>query len=250
MPREDLMKEHNMREAEMDREMAERARRRQMRRKMRKEQERKRRLLMIGIFGGISLGLIAAVLILVKILIANQKVDPAKVTAPEYVEQLFLTPNEFSRPEIPLTEVNNIVVHYVGNPCSTALENRNYFESLKDQTGTNTTSVSSHFVIGLEGEVVQCIPFTEVSYASNHRNRDTISIECCHPDTTGRFYKSTYQSLVNLCAYLCREFKLEAKDVIRHYDVTGKICPKYYVEHEEEWAAFIEDVDAALKIIQ
>ena len=30
--------------------------------------------------------------------------------------------------------------------------------------------------------------------------------------------------------------------VIRHYDVTGKICPKYYVEHEDAWKKFIRDV--------
>ena len=30
--------------------------------------------------------------------------------------------------------------------------------------------------------------------------------------------------------------------VIRHYDVTGKICPKYYVEHEDAWDTFIDDV--------
>ena len=180
----------------------------------------------------------------------KKKIDPSTVVVPEYVKVDLLTPNEFSRPEIPLTEVNNIVVHYVGNPCSTARENRLYFESLKDQTGSQTTSVSSHFVIGLEGEVVQCIPLGEVAYASNHRNSDTISIECCHPDTTGKFYDSTYTSAVNLCAYLCREFKLDAEAVIRHYDVTEKACPKYFVDHEEEWEKFKKDVAAALEVIK
>ena len=31
-------------------------------------------------------------------------------------------------------------------------------------------------------------------------------------------------------------------DVIRHYDVTGKDCPKYFVEHEEAWNAFKANV--------
>ena len=93
----------------------------------------------------------------------------------------------------------------------------------------------------------QCIPLDEVAYASNNRNSDTISIECCHPDETGKFYDSTYQSLVNLCAYFCREFDLEAEDVIRHYDVTGKACPKYFVDNEDAWTQFHEDVRAAMK---
>ena len=54
--------------------------------------------------------------------------------------------------------------------------------------------------------------------------------ECCHPDETGIFNQKTYQSMVDLCAWLCLKFDLDENDVIRHYDVTGKICPKYFVE--------------------
>ena len=42
--------------------------------------------------------------------------------------------------------------------------------------------MSAHFLIGLEGEIIQCIPLNEKSSATNDRNRDTISIEVCHPD--------------------------------------------------------------------
>ena len=191
--------------------------------------------------------LLAAVIVLFKNLFQKKQVDPAEVQVPEYVKVDLLTPNPYSRPQKPLEEVRGIVVHYVANPCSTARENRSYFEQLKDQTGENATSASSHFVIGLEGEVVQCVPLTEVAYASNHRNSDTISIECCHPDETGKFYDSTYESLVELCAYFCTEFKLKPEDVIRHYDVTGKICPKYFVDHEDAWDQFHKDVEQAMK---
>ena len=30
--------------------------------------------------------------------------------------------------------------------------------------------------------------------------------------------------------------------MIRHYDVTGKMCPKYYVEHEDAWLVFKQDL--------
>ena len=193
---------------------------------------------------------IAAVVTLIRGRSKKGTIDPADVEVPEYVKVNLLTPNEYSRPQIALEKVNGIVVHYVANPCSTALENRNYFEGLKDQTGSKTTSVSSHFVIGLEGEVVQCVPLNQVAYASNNRNSDTISIECCHPDTTGKFYDSTYKTLVNLCAYLCVEFDLKPEDVIRHYDVTGKICPKYFGDYPEEWDAFHKDVKNAIKILK
>ena len=150
-----------------------------------------------------------------------------------------LTPNEYSRPVITNEKINGIVVHYTANPGSTAMENRDYFEGLKD---THLTKVSSNFVIGLEGEIVQCIPTWEMAYASNDRNGDTISIECCHPDETGKFNDATYKSLVQLCVWLCVKYDLTAEDVIRHYDVTGKDCPKYFVENEEAWVQFRENI--------
>lgn len=234
----------------MEREEEERRLRREMRRIARRKQERVRRLLMLGLLGVAALIILAAVIVLFKSIFGKKEVSPAEVAVPEYVQVELLTPNPYSRPQLPLEQINGIVVHYVANPCSTARENRNYFEKLKDQTGSNTTSVSSHFVIGLEGEVVQCVPITEVAYASNHRNSDTISIECCHPDETGKFYDSTYNSLVELCAYFCVQLDLEPEDVIRHYDVTGKICPKYFVEHEDAWEQFHEDVRAAMKEVK
>ncbi len=158
--------------------------------------------------------------------------------------EMFLTPNEYSRPQTPLKKVKSVVVHYTANPGTSAESNRNYFESLKNN---QTTSVSSHFVIGLDGEIIQCIPLDEISYASNQRNIDTISIECCHPDETGKFTKETYLSLVRLVAWICCEYNLDKKDIIRHYDVSGKKCPLYFVEHEDEWNMFQDDVMSYIK---
>ena len=220
-------------------DIEERRIRREENRRRRRKQERIRRMILGGLTAVIGIAVIATAVLVTKRLIGRKQVDPADVAVPEYVNVNLLTPNEYSRPQIPLEKVNGI-----------ALENRNYFEGLKDQTGSKTTSVSSHFVIGLEGEVVQCVPLNEVAYASNNRNSDTISIECCHPDETGKFYDSTYQTLVNLCAYLCVEFDLKPDDVIRHYDVTGKICPKYFVDYPEKWEDFHKDVKKAIKILK
>lgn len=77
------------------------------------------------------------------------------------------------------------------------------------------TSVSSNFVIGMEGEIIQCVPTSEIAYASNDRNHDTVSIECCHPSEDGKFTEATYHSLVELTAFLMGKFELDIKDVIR-----------------------------------
>ena len=153
------------------------------------------------------------------------------------IQHQFLTVNPYSRSGKTLPRVNGIVIHYTANPGSTAQNNRDYFENLKD---TKTTSASSHFIIGLEGEVIQCIPLNEVAYASNNRNRDTIAIECCHNDESGQFTEETYQSLQALVRSLMETYHLESSDVIRHYDITGKICPKYFVDHEDKWQEFLE----------
>ena len=161
-----------------------------------------------------------------------------QVVEPDRVQE-FLTPNEYSRPQIPLSEVKGIVIHYTANPGSDAQGNRNYFESLKD---SELTKASSHFIIGLDGTIIQCVPLEEIAYASNERNRDTIAIECCHPDETGEFTKETYQALIRLTAWLCGKYNLKQENIIRHYDVTGKDCPRYYVANEDEWAHLKEEV--------
>lgn len=152
--------------------------------------------------------------------------------------------NPYSRPGTAVEEIKGIVVHYTANPGTSAQANRDYFNGLKD---SHETQASSNFVIGLQGEIIQCVPTWEVAYASNERNEDTVSIECCHPDESGEFTEDTYRSLVQLCAWLCVKFDLTENEIIRHYDVTGKICPKYFVEHEDAWKLFKEDVGAAIR---
>lgn len=161
-----------------------------------------------------------------------------------YIDVELLTPNEYSRPQIAIDSINYIAIHYTANPGASAIANRNYFENL---AVTQQTKVSSHFVVGLDGEVVQCIPTAEISYATNERNVDTLSIECCHPDETGLFNDATYDSVVKLTAWLCTRFGLTEGDVIRHYDVTGKNCPKYYVENPDAWTQMKSDVAARIQ---
>lgn len=168
-------------------------------------------------------------------------IEPIESAAEEFpeldIQEDYLTVNEYSRPGTKLGKVNRIVIHYTGNPGTTAKANRDYFESLAENP---VTSASSHFVIGLEGEIIQCVPLNEIAYASNKANTDSISIECCHPGESGEFNVETYNQCVALTARLCCYYHLDPEtDVIRHYDVTGKECPIFYVEHPEEWEMFL-----------
>lgn len=169
-------------------------------------------------------------------IIPREKVfELAATSAPDWVDQQIIKVDGDSRRGVMLEGVRNIVIHYVGNPGTTAQENRDYYAS-------RSSEVSSHFVIGLKGEVIQCIPLHEKSSASNHRNKDTISIEVCHPDESGKFTDETYDSLVKLTVWLCEVCGLDSSDIIRHYDITGKQCPLYFVTHENAWERFKKDV--------
>lgn len=220
-------------------------RRYEERRRQRRKRRRRRQILRLCLILLMILLTLLMVVGIWKLLQKEEKTE--KVTAdevkyvaeaPDYSVEL-LDINEYSRPGTALEQVNGIVVHYTANPGTTAEQNRSYFENLKD---TGETYASSHFVIGIQGEIIQCIPCNEISYASNERNADTISIECCIPDETGKFSEATYQSLVELTTWLMGRYELTTEDVIRHYDVTGKACPKYYVEYESAWDAFKQDL--------
>lgn len=165
--------------------------------------------------------------------------EKKKVANPPEIMIEYLTFNDYSRVGHWLPEVNNIFVHYTANPGTSAAQNRSYFENLKD---THETSASAHFIIGTEGEIIQCIPLSEVAYAVAGRNFDSVSIECCYNEENGKFTDATYQSLVHLAAWLISKYNLNVEDILRHYDANGKNCPKYFVENEFAWVRFQRDV--------
>lgn len=158
------------------------------------------------------------------------------------VDEKLLPINPMSRPGIKLDSVEKIVIHYVNNPGTTAIVNRNYFESLKYQ---DRISTSAHYIIGLNGEVIKIIPEDEIAYHSGNKqfNRKSIGVESTYPDLSGKFNLATYNSLIDLLADICMRYNLNPlKDIVRHYDITGKNCPKYYVENPLEFEKLKKDV--------
>ncbi len=171
---------------------------------------------------------------------SSKEIEKIKnIEIPDWIDEQIIRLHNTARTGAELDGVNNIVIHYVGNPATSAQNNRDYFNK-------SSTGVSSHFVVGLDGEIIQCVPLWEKSAASNHRNNDTISIEVCHPDKSGRFNEATYNSVIKLTAWLLFKFGLDETAIIRHYDITEKLCPLYYVEHEDEWNNLKKDAGKSL----
>lgn len=194
-----------------------------------------------------------------------------KIMSKEYeVITTLLEPNIYSRPQSKMLGVRGICIHWVANPMSKAINNRNYFNNLPSQNKKEIELAvkqnrkpklryaSSHEVIGLNGEVVICLPSNEVGFhagaktyktkvkqlLNNSPNRYLYGIEVCHPDWSGKFSDVTYKTLVNRVADLLIEFDLKpSKDTLwRHFDVTGKDCPKYYMQNEWAWDKLVADI--------
>lgn len=155
--------------------------------------------------------------------------------------QQLLTPNKFTRPGLALKNIDAIAIHFTGDPGATAQNIHDYFQGSCREAGRYA---SCHFTVGIGGEIIQLIPESEWAYCTNAANSHTLSIETCHPDSTGKFTAATEKSLIELAAALCQRHGLNPLKggLIRHYDVTGKECPLYYVRNPNLWAQFKQAV--------
>lgn len=163
----------------------------------------------------------------------------------------FLTVNPYSRPGKKLDSHKYILIHYVGNAGSSAMANRNYFESLKNKH----ICASSQYIVGLNGEIIHCIPDDEVAYhAGNYTiNCNSIGIEVCHPNSDGKFTDVTINSLKELVQELINKYGIEEKNILRHYDITGKKCPLGYIDNtawEELKARLLNKDNTEVQIIK
>ena len=182
------------------------------------------------------------------------------------IDQYFITPNEYSRPQKSLREVLGIVIHWTANPNASAEENRRFFENRKTGMGGYG---SAHFIIGTKGEILQAIPTNEIAYHVGSSQADpksgqiytdyarekygkyaqnpkttspnfcTIGIELCPTDDDGNFTEATINSAIELCAYLCRKTNLTPDDITTHHDIVGwKDCPRLWTKRPELLEAF------------
>ena len=169
-----------------------------------------------------------------------------------------LTINRYSRPGKRLDAVKAIVMHWVANPGTSAKMNRDFFE--RRRNGKHGYG-SAHYIVGLRGEVIECVPPTEVAYhcgskrytrytkehlTTGNPNSVTLGIELCHPDWSGAFTDRVLTSAAELVRNLCEDFGLDPyRDITTHKAVVGwKDCPKYWVEHPDEFQRFCRLVAA------
>ena len=135
-----------------------------------------------------------------------------------------------------------IVVHYVG-ATGGAEANCRYFQ--KTYRGA-----SAHYFVGHKGEIWQCVEDKDIAWhcgANKYkhpycRNTNSIGIEmCCRQNSsngTWYFEDATVNATIVLIKELMQKYNIPASNVIRHYDVTGKVCPEPYVRDAAAWNTF------------
>lgn len=170
----------------------------------------------------------------------------------------YISPNNYSRPQDKIKKIKGIVIHWVANPNTSARANRNFFESRK--SGKKGYG-SAHFIVGQEGEIIQAIPLTEIAYhvgsktytaeakrrLGSYPNEYTIGIECCHVDWEGHMKDATYNSVVDLTAYLLKEYGLSTSDIWTHQETVGwKDCHRLFYKNPSLYQKFKDDVARAM----
>lgn len=161
----------------------------------------------------------------------------------EYITKVNYTPSTAK-------ENKYIVIHYVGAEGS-ALANVRYFQNEK-------RGASANVFVDHSGKMYQCVGFDDIAWhvgakSYKHkqcRNTNSIGIEmCCKADEWDNwlFTDSTVASTVELTATLMHQYDIPIGNVLRHYDVTGKICPDPYVKQDALWKLFLKKVKQRYK---
>jgi len=148
--------------------------------------------------------------------------------------------------------IKYIVIHYVGATGGAQANCKYYAEADR--------SASAHYYVDFDGSVWQSVEDKNIAWhcgAKSYvhaecRNANSIGIEMCvrnkgDQSSTSKdwyFEDATVQTAIALTKELMAKYGIAADHVIRHYDVTGKICPNPYVYNHTDhtW----EDFKAAL----
>lgn len=177
------------------------------------------------------------------------------------ITEMFLT-NKNARPGTKIT-ARGLVIHWTANQGkgANAVANRNYFNN-------PTTIASAHYIVD-DMQIIQCLPESEMGYhvgansykpealkqLSSYPNNCTLGIEMC-VNSDGDF-KAMYQRTIELAANILKRYGWGVDKLWRHFDVTGKNCPAYFVADDyarsftgltaaQAWDKFKDDVQRLL----
>ncbi len=99
---------------------------------------------------------------------------------------------------------------------------------------------------GIETEIWESVPVTECAWHcgaktyrhSECRNANSIGVEICMNDRAGKIRQGSIDHAARLVRELMQRYRIPPERVLRHYDVTGKYCPRPMVDNPALWQAF------------
>ena len=163
------------------------------------------------------------------------------VQKPEMIEK-FMKINKYGRPGTKRRKTTKIAFHFTGQHDVSAKNTVSYFSNVVAngyRVNGRYIYASSHLVVGLQGELYYIVPFNEIAYTTNSANAYSIGVECATTGADDHYTDEEYKTMVKTGAWLAQTYKLDPRvDFIRHYDVTGKICPRYFVNNVKAWKQF------------
>ncbi len=136
-------------------------------------------------------------------------------------------------------KTTKIAWHYTGASGVKGINTiNNWFNSI-NRGEQGKKYASSHFVCDLDGTIYTYVPMSRIAWTTNSANYYSIGIECATTGKDDHYTDEEYVSMVKLGAWLAQYYGLDPrKDFIRHYDVTKKICPRYFVNNSSKWKQF------------
>ena len=168
------------------------------------------------------------------------------IATPNYVEQTILAHTSNYGTTRDLSSIEFLVIHYTGNDGDTDEANGKYFQ------GPNRQASAHDFVD--DNSVTHSVPYNKVAwhcggkkyYHSKCRNANSIGIEICDTKRDGSYNMSpaTRANVIALAKKLMKEYNIPISNVVRHYDVTHKKCPAYFVNDTQAWIQFLNELVA------
>lgn len=156
----------------------------------------------------------------------------------------------------PLSAIRYIVIHYTANDWDSDTSNGNYFKNNVVKASANYFVDDDSITISVPDEIYAWHCGGGLQGNGGHKwhgicnNWNSIGIEICDNTKDGRVMP-TQRALANaqeLTAELMKKYNIPIENVIRHWDVTGKICPAYFVgdantETGKAWLKWKEGIE-------
>ena len=159
------------------------------------------------------------------------------------------------------SNIKYIVIHYTANDGDTDEANANYFTS-------PNRKASAHYFID-DDSITESVPVEYTAYSVGGSKQDTgskyskngakyygkcinansVSFELCdtQKDKKNNLSKKTRENAIDFIAKKMIELKIPSSNLIRHFDVTGKLCPLYFITDEDDWKKFKKEVVNKIK---